>query len=594
MIGTEHIHFSRSLVFRAMLYLTAGIVAITCLSVAVFYFRQVQQLEEKIGAVGNGYLSALIEDTRASISKGQRDSFQHAIDNFMQMDQVEETALYNRAGLMTYRSGLPTVGKPFVRGEQGPVNPNRELHEKTRGRYEREDWNVRDLHETEQAAAHLAEVAGQGRACADCHFTVDPALSFDDEGRARRIGDASSEFFYRLEVDTECVVCHTNWNPGEAAGYLKVAVSNRFASEQMRENLAGVVSVVLAVFVLAAAVIMLVFRFMVFRPIFSLIHGFRDLTQGEGDLTRTLDGRKRDELGLMARFFNRFLEKIHGIVSGIKERMRVVHAGSEQLERQTEGILANNSEIAAELTRVADNTRQLKTVSSDVVRAMGHVTQGMDAIVKVIEQSRTASRENLGSTQQAMETVDNLTSKMHEVVRRSREMVGQLEKINKIADQTNLLSLNAAIEAARSGEHGRGFAVVAAEVRALSEQTASLTHEVDRALAEFSREITDVEEMMGHVNEVMRHVADASGTIESELQNAAVRTNALYQEFHRVDAAARDQDATADKIADNILKASAEANKTRDAAQVLRDLSKSLLCSVVAVENETSKFKTGE
>ena len=589
----KDIHFSRSLVFRAMLYMMLGIAVTAGLSVALFYYRQNTLLQHKIVEDGRGFLNTLVENTKASISKGQRNSFQAAIDNFSEMDEVSQVALFSRAGLMTYLSGQETIGKPFIHREDGTLyNPGRELYDKTHGRFQREDWNLRDVDKTATALKHQKEIHAKGKVCSDCHATLDKTLGFDEQGRAQRVGDRSAEFIQRLQATDECVVCHTNWKVGETAGYLKIAMDNSLVRQQAHENVTGALLVVAAVTIPAIFIIFLVFRLMVYRPIYSLVHSIDDLTQGDGDLTRKLTHKRKDELGMLSGLFNVFIEKIHGIVSGIKERTQGVHSSAEELSRQSGQIVDNNREIANELGVISESTQVLKASSSDVVCAIEQIQAGMDGIVKVMEQTKSASGENRTSTEQAVTRVNEFSQRLETVVAKSQQMVGQLEQINKIAEQTNLLALNAAIEAARSGEHGRGFAVVADEVRTLSEKTADLTASVDTSLTEFSREIASAEGIMEDISHIMTAVAEASRATESGLEDAVAETNSLHQEFNRVNRAAREQDDTADGIAANIARASDEANKTRDVAQVLNELSHELVRAVQAVEGETSKFKT--
>lgn len=588
------LHFSRSLVFRALLYLGASVALVSLLTVGAFYQRHNQVLEQRQLDTGNGFLATLIEDTRESINKGQRQSFQHAIDNFAQIDEVTEVALYSRFGLMNYRSGEVTVGKPFIRsGDDSALhNPNRELYERSRGRYQREDWNRRDQNESPAAVQHIRDIGAAGRTCSDCHYMVAPDLRFDERGRAHRIEAGQTRFYYRLPVEGQCIACHTNWKAGEIGGYLAVSIDNRFADAQRAENLRSMLGVLTAVLLPALLIVILVFRFMIHRPIHALVHNIDDLTRGEGDLTRALDDRTPGEMGLVSRLFNGFVDKIHGIVGDIKQRMRHVHSTATRLDRTSAAMTASNHGIAAELGDIAHRTTDLRASSSRVLEAVQHIHQGMNEVVSVIQKSCTSSEHNRACTEQAVGRVETLSTRMQSVINNSREVVSRLEQIDRIAKQTNLLSLNAAIEAARAGEHGRGFAVVADQVRALSDETAALTSSINHALAGFVEEISGAETVMSGTTEMIRGVSDSSRDAEAELRHAVERIDTLYKAFSQVDQVAREQNEIADQITRHIVTASERAGEAKDQANGLVTLAEELLGAVTEVERETSKFKT--
>ena len=587
------IHLTNSLLFRALLYLGVSVCIVSLLSIAIYYQRQNMLLEQRIVETGHGLLSTLVADSSESINKGQRQSFQHVIDNFSKIDEVDNAALYARSGLMTYKSGEVTVGKPFNHKDGVLSNPNRELFDATRGRHQREDWSVRDSSETPSTKQHIETVRSSGHDCVDCHYTIDPAIDFDETGRAHFMEDDKAHFFQRLTATSECVVCHTNWREGETGGYLRVSMDNSYAVAQKNENLIGVLIIITAVLLPALIIVLLVFRLIIYRPIYSLIHSINDLTQGEGDLTLNLNDRKQDEMGLLSRLFNRFIDKIHIIVSQIKMRMHGVQLAATTLGEKSLTISANNRDIAAELSDIAGQTDSMKNSSQRVLAAINHIDSGLNDIVRAMQQSRTSSQHNRECTDQVVQRVEKVSARMQAIIDNSRQVATQLEMIDKIAKQTNLISLNAAIEAARAGEYGSGFAVVASEVRSLSDETAVLTSSINQSLGVFVKEIEMAEQEVMATKDMVNEVTETSRATEQDLSAAVDQVDSLKNEFTEVNAAAHEQDEIADRIADNILKASSEANKTHEVSQSLLTLAEQLVQSVNEVESETSKFKTG-
>ena len=592
--AAEQVHWSHSLVFRALVILTVGVVVVAVAAMAFFHHRQGVALEERLVEHGHSLLSSLIEDTRESINKGQRQSFQYALDNFAGIDEVELAALFSTVGMQNYRSGEVTVGKPFVRRDDGTLhNPNRAIYEETRGRYQRPDWDSLDAHETPAAQRHIESAGRQGKApCTDCHIAITDEIQFNERNRAYVIRDGYSEFYYRLPVTPDCVVCHTNWEPGGTGGYLMVSVNNRHAIAQRNENLRNMVGLLAAVLALALLVVAVVFRLQVHRPIYSLVDNLHDLTGGEGDLTRRLDRTGRDEMGLLSRLFNGFVEKVHDIVAGIQARVRQLQTSAAEVGDRSQSIFRNNQEVATELGAIAERTDDLRTISTRVVEAVDRVQGEMDSIVQAIERSRQSSQRNRECTDEVVESVYQFSARMQTVIDNSKQVAKQLEQIDKIAKQTNLLSLNAAIEASRSGEHGRGFAVVAEEVRSLSVETASLTRSINESIGSFIEDIGEAEAMVSTTTGMMQEVSDTSRETDQELSGAVECIGSMRRQIEDMGGVAREQDEIAERIADSIDNASGQANHTKEVAVGLAGVAEQLLESVDNVDQETAKFKT--
>ncbi|MDF1614935.1 ATP-binding protein [Desulfurivibrio dismutans] len=204
-------------------------------AVVLFHHYQLQTSEAMIRDQGYGVLTNYITQTRDSIEKGQRKSFALVMDNIAQLEGVVDTTLYDRDGLMNYRSGTVTVGIPFIHDDQGNfINPNEELYRQTRGMFLRDDWNLVDRIDSPRGRQHRAQVAGTP--CADCHFLLDEGLHFDDQGRAESLGNRTAHFYEQIPVDSQCLVCHTNWRIGELAGVLGVSMDKNAFLIQAHEN----------------------------------------------------------------------------------------------------------------------------------------------------------------------------------------------------------------------------------------------------------------------------------------------------------------------------------------------------------------------
>lgn len=590
-MNTTQVKTTDSLPFRAMAFLLLGVGLVAAAAVAVFAHLQGLRAEARILEQGYGYLDSFVAESADSIAKGQSHAFQEVANNVARIGEVTQTALYAPYGLMTYRSGVPSVGIPFAFDDQGRfVNPNEALYAESRGRAHREDWMVRDRTDTAASRAHAEKYKDQ--ACTSCHYGVAEDLVWDEKGRAHRIVQGEAQFFQRLPVARGCVDCHSNWKEGGTAGWLQVGVDTGFAADERRQTLQGVFGVLAAVLVPAMLIVFLVFRLMIGRPIGALLSNLDDLAHREGDLTRLLDGSARHEMGLVSRLFNEFVNKIRAIVEAIKGRLTGLFHSADQLATQAQEILQANTHVAENLSGVAGTADHMRESSTVAARAIARIYQDIDGIVSLIEATRVSSRENGLSIGRAMEKTQRFAETVGALLTKTREVVGQVGQISKIASQTNLLSLNAAIEAARAGEHGRGFAVVAGEVRNLADETATLTHSIDTILASFVQDVERTSQFMDETKGLMSQVSTSSETTDLELNRASERTAGLQRDFNQVNDTVAEQNHLAESIAEHILQASEEASRTRQTADQLTRLSEELRASVQAVAAASAKFKT--
>ena len=329
----------------------------------------------------------------------------------------------------------------------------------------------------------------------------------------------------------------------------QVAEVEAGVKERMRGMILSTVAITVVVLLVIAVIGMLVAN-TILRPLHLMKANLDDIAAGEGDLTHRLAITSQDELGELASSFNRFVDKIHAMVRQITDMTFQLTALVGQVSEQ-----AHRSEQAMERQRhetdqVATAINEMSSAAQEVARS----AQGASvAAQKTDEEGQMAKRVVDGSIQQIHALVSDIRSSgssLDSLQQDVTSIVSVLGVIRSIADQTNLLALNAAIEAARAGEAGRGFAVVADEVRALASRTQQSTQEIQgmidrlqqgtdeavQAMRRSSEAGVGTSEQANQAGESLDAMAQLIGTINSmnaQIASAAEEQTAVAEEINR-------------------------------------------------------------
>ncbi|MBB1521512.1 methyl-accepting chemotaxis protein [Aquipseudomonas guryensis] len=324
------------------------------------------------------------------------------------------------------------------------------------------------------------------------------------------------------------------------------------------------------------------------RPILDVAAMLQNIASGEGDLTRRLEYAKADELGTLAGWFNRFLDKLQPVIADVKRSVQDARqtadqsaaiasqtsAGMQQQFREVDQVATASQEMSATAHDMANNAAQ----AADAARSADAATREGLA---VIDRTTLSIEQLAAELSAAMQEVEGLAS--------SSEKIGSvLEVIRAIAEQTNLLALNAAIEAARAGEAGRGFAVVADEVRNLAKRTQDSVEEIRQViegLQSGTREVVSTmhsshKQAQGSVEQVeqavtaLRSIGEAVSVINDmnlQIASAAEEQSAVAEEVNRNVANIRDVTETLSGQAEESAQVSQSLNKLANHQQGLMD-----------------------
>jgi methyl-accepting chemotaxis protein len=361
-------------------------------------------------------------------------------------------------------------------------------------------------------------------------------------------------------------------NIGQSYGLLRRFLEERLAlrhAEATQAYNSTLVQTILIAFlsVLVAVVAGFFLSRSITKPLQEMVVMLNNFVRGDGDLTARLTYSAGDELGSICSLFNTFIHKLQGIITKVAQNTVQVASAAHQLYVTAEHSATGAEEVASQAATVATASEELSATAAEIAQNC-HIAA---------ENSRHANDSALDGSTVVQATVNLMTQIAERVKESARtvaglgansDQIGQIVgTIEDIADQTNLLALNAAIEAARAGEQGRGFAVVADEVRALAERTTRATKEISVMIRSIQQATgSAVSSMEEGVNQVEKGTAEAARSGEA-LQYILTQIDAVTMQVNQIATAAEQQTSTTNEIARNIHQISSVVMESTDDAQ---------------------------
>ncbi len=300
-------------------------------------------------------------------------------------------------------------------------------------------------------------------------------------------------------------------------------------------NKLGKLSLIVAASVVAiAAIVILIIANSVAKPINMVVEGLRDAAEGEGDLTKRLQVRSRDEVGELASCFNTFVEKVHTIISDIHSNVSTLNSSAGSLSDLSGNLSAGAEDSSQRSNTVAAAAEEMNANMSSVAAACEQASANVNVVASATEKMNATISEIAVNTGKAREVTEDAVDKTDATFQRMAELGSAAQGISKvtetitaISEQTNLLALNATIEAARAGEAGKGFAVVANEIKELARQTAEATLEIRQRIDAIQSSTSTTVTEMEQINTVINDVNTIVTTIASSVEEQAASTDEI-------------------------------------------------------------------
>ncbi|SDU60266.1 methyl-accepting chemotaxis protein [Pseudomonas moraviensis] len=302
------------------------------------------------------------------------------------------------------------------------------------------------------------------------------------------------------------------------------------------------------------------------RPLKQMVAMLDDIAQGEGDLTRRLSSDRSDELGSIAKGFNTFLAKLQAMITQVVTSVQSVSDSSEHTADIAIRTNIGVQKQMAEIDQVATAVQEMTATAQDVARNATQAAQAASHADQAASQGMQIVRDTSNSIGVLAVEIGKAVDVVQTLAKDSENINAILTAIRGIAEQTNLLALNAAIEAARAGEQGRGFAVVADEVRNLAQKTQKATEEIQAMIQQLQQGTRDVvrvmEDSQSRTDESVQHAAKAAEALETITQAVSVINDMNTQ----IASAAEEQSAVADDINRNVINIGQVANEVAGGA----------------------------
>ena len=329
-----------------------------------------------------------------------------------------------------------------------------------------------------------------------------------------------------LHVNEEGEAKIINFETFDKWNWILVAKANekdfQAANDNLRNNLI-VTSLVMTLLIIV--IIWSLINLMITKPLNNLIQKAKELSSGDGDLTRHLEIKGKDEIAQASEQINHFIEKVRLLICNAKSLSSENSSISHELSTTS---LQVEKLVEQSTTIVLDTTDQANRVRGNMTASIQQAQNSKNDMVKANSALQSASHAVGTLTQEIQNssaTEIELAQKLNQLSADAEQVKNVLTVISDIADQTNLLALNAAIEAARAGEHGRGFAVVADEVRKLAERTQKSLVEINATINVIVQSIVNSSEQMSDNSKKVEALATTAKIVENTLQESFMIIN---------------------------------------------------------------------
>ncbi len=392
-------------------------------------------------------------------------------------------------------------------------------------------------------------------------------------------------------ISDACVNCHnshpdtpkSDWKLGDLRGVLEINIpitSQLAAGENLSYKIVGGIIVGI---LMITVIFFYSYQIFIQRKLTQINYALSEIVQGDGDLTQRLDDSGKDEINQIAKSFNQFMEKLQSTIAGFSDALNELTMTSGEVEREVLNASSNMQNLQLQ-------TDQTATAITQMTASIENVVNNAQDTSQTASDAEKATNDGKQIVAKASNSINNLTNEMEKAsdvilsVRKDSDSIGSvLDVIKGIAEQTNLLALNAAIEAARAGEQGRGFAVVADEVRTLANRTQKSTEEIQTMIERLQQGAQNAVDVIALGKQKTAESVIETQNVSKSLNDISSLVSNISEMNTLIASAAAEQSSVSESINQNIVSIDQSSknnldsiNKIHESGVLLSDLASRL------------------
>lgn len=428
-----------------------------------------------------------------------------------------------------------------------------------------------------------------------------------------RIDRETNQMHYlrAIRLDQTCMSCHGNpaqydadgdgkdilgfrmegWKVGDMHGAYEIVMPLDKMDTQVAGFIQSGMMVTVPLVAVGVGAFIFALRNLLTKPLAMVVTLLQGIATGEGDLTRRLNLSRSDEIGMLGHWFDIFVARIHDTVCRVAGATQEVASAATEIAASSDQIAGGARQQHQQIQQVSAAIEEMSASVVEVARKSGQAAETAQGSGRSAEEGSTVVNETIEGMRAITEAVESSSASVTELGKRGQQIGEIIDVINDIADQTNLLALNAAIEAARAGEHGRGFAVVADEVRKLADRTTKATDEIAESIQSIQSETDEAVKRMSSGTAEVRQGMSRASEAGSSLEKIVASSREVSSMIGSIAAAAEEQSAVAEEVSRNVESIASVTRQTTEGVQQAATAASDLSRKSEELQSLVSQFK---